>query len=73
MQNILMSQPCLHAILQTRLTANQSARTIFVILQMNVAIPDNCWEKFIGEHVDWTKRHVDEEFGDALCHDDICH
>ena len=52
MQNILTSQPCLHAILQTRLTANQSARTIFVILQMNVAIPDNCWEKFIGEHVD---------------------
>ena len=38
-----------------------------------VVIPDNCREKFIREHVDWTKWHVDEEFGDSLCHDDICH
>ena len=38
-----------------------------------VVIPDNCREKFIREHGDWTKWHVDEEFGDSLCHDDICH
>ena len=31
-QNILTPQPCLHALMQTRLSANQSARTILVIL-----------------------------------------
>ena len=31
-QNILTSQPCLHTLMQTRLSANQSARTILVIL-----------------------------------------
>ena len=27
---ILTSQPCLHTLMQTRLSANQSARTIFI-------------------------------------------
>ena len=31
-QNILMSQPCLHTLKQTLLSANQSAHTILVIL-----------------------------------------
>ena len=31
-RNILMSQPCLHTLTQTPLSANQSARTILVIL-----------------------------------------
>ena len=31
-QNILTSQPCLHTLMQTRLSANQSVRTILVIL-----------------------------------------
>ena len=31
-QNILMSQLCLHTLVQTRLSANQSVRTILVIL-----------------------------------------
>ena len=31
-QNILMSQLCLHTLMQTRLSANQSVRTILVIL-----------------------------------------
>ena len=31
-QNILTSQPCLHTLMQTLLSANQSARTILVIL-----------------------------------------
>ena len=31
-QNILMSQPCLHTLMQTRLSANQSVRTILIIL-----------------------------------------
>ena len=29
-QNILMSQPCLHTLLQTLLSANQSARTFLI-------------------------------------------
>ena len=31
-QNILTPQPCLHTLIQTRLSANQSAHTILVIL-----------------------------------------
>ena len=31
-QNILTSQPCLHALMQTCLSANQGMRTILVIL-----------------------------------------
>ena len=31
-QNILTPQPCLHTLMQTLLSANQSARTILVIL-----------------------------------------
>ena len=31
-QYALTSQPCLHTVMQTRLLANQSARTIIVIL-----------------------------------------
>ena len=31
MQNILTSQPCLYTLMQTRLSANQSARTILII------------------------------------------
>ena len=31
-QNNLTSQPCLHTLMQTLLSANQSARTILVIL-----------------------------------------
>ena len=31
-QNILTSQPCLHTLMQTLLSANQSARTFLVIL-----------------------------------------
>ena len=31
-QNILMSQPCLHTLMQTRLSANHSAGTILVIV-----------------------------------------
>ena len=31
-QNILTSQPCLHILMQTLLSANQSTRTILVIL-----------------------------------------
>ena len=31
-QNILTSQPCLHTLMQTLLSANQSARTILVVL-----------------------------------------
>ena len=31
-QNILTPQPCLHTLMQTRLSANQSAHTILVIL-----------------------------------------
>ena len=31
-QNILKSQPCVHTLMQTRLSANQSACTILVIL-----------------------------------------
>ena len=31
-QNILTSQPCLHTLMQTLLSANQSARIILVIL-----------------------------------------
>ena len=31
-KNILKSQPCLHTLMQTRLSANQSARTILVVL-----------------------------------------
>ena len=31
-QNILTSQPCLHTLMQTHLSANQSVRTILVIL-----------------------------------------
>ena len=30
--NILTSEPCLHTLMQTRLSANQSARTILAIL-----------------------------------------
>ena len=31
-QNILKSQPCVHTLMQTRLSTNQSACTILVIL-----------------------------------------
>ena len=31
-QNILTPQPCLHTLMQTRLSGNQSAHTILVIL-----------------------------------------
>ena len=31
MQNILTSQPCVYTLMQTRLSANQSARTILII------------------------------------------
>ena len=31
-QNILTPQPCLHSLMQTLLSANQSARTILVVL-----------------------------------------
>ena len=31
-QDILTSQPCLHTLMQTRFSANQSVRTVLVIL-----------------------------------------
>ena len=37
-QNILTPQPCLHTLMQTLLLANQSARTVLVILE-NIMVP----------------------------------
>ena len=37
-QNILTSQPSLHTVMQTRLSANQSARIILVILWLVAVI-----------------------------------
>ena len=39
-QNILMSQPCLHTLLQTLLSANQSARTFLIsyFIKRNLSI-----------------------------------
>ena len=41
-QNILTPQQCLHTLLQTLLSANQSARTILVILWSVIAVPAKC-------------------------------
>ena len=38
-QNTLTPQPCLHTPMQTRLSVNQSARTILVILQIVLTEP----------------------------------
>ena len=35
-EQLYVTQPCLHTLMQTRLSANQSARTIFVILQITL-------------------------------------
>ena len=35
---LYVTQPCLHTLMQTRLSANQSARTILVILQIYIYI-----------------------------------
>ena len=37
--NILTSQPCLHTLMQTRLSANQSARIILVVLHLQISFP----------------------------------
>ena len=37
--NILTSQPCLHTLMQTRLSANQSARIILVVLYLQISFP----------------------------------
>ena len=37
--NILTSQPCLHTLMQTRLSANQSARIILVVLHLRISFP----------------------------------
>ena len=37
--NILTSQPCLHTLMQTRLSANQSARIILVVLHLRISLP----------------------------------
>ena len=39
-QNILTSQPCLHTLMQTRLSANHSARTIYLSYFINIYITD---------------------------------
>ena len=38
-QLLYVTQPCLHTLMRTRLSANHSARTILVILQFLVVIP----------------------------------
>ena len=35
---LYVTQPCLHTLMQTRLSANQSARTILVILYIYITI-----------------------------------
>ena len=37
--NILTSQLCLHTLMQTRLSANQSARIILVVLHLQISFP----------------------------------
>ena len=37
--NILTSQPCLHTLMQTRLSTNQSARIILVVLHLQISFP----------------------------------
>ena len=37
--NILTSQPCLRTLMQTRLSANQSARIILVVLHLRISFP----------------------------------
>ena len=37
--NILTPQPCLHSLMQTRLSANQSARIILVVLHLQISFP----------------------------------
>ena len=37
--NILTSQPCLHTLMQTRLSANQSVRIILVVLHLRISFP----------------------------------